>query len=463
MASTTTGAARQRRRGVKEPDDEGTVSEPEYNELRRRYDAASKTPPAAAEDGSESESDTAPTDKPFREPRWNFNTKEKNVTLLVDEDKAKKWSSFKTRTLYTLLMVVGFLVIVFGFHQVGCCVLVFSLQATMYAELVSLMFKQQVENEMPKFRRLYYYWFFVCVFFVYGRALMPHFEVHEFDTLFGLYFLEKGFVNKHHTAISFALYVGGFVSFVFSLRKRKHYKYQFSQYAYCHVALLIIVAQSTFMISNMFAGLFWFLLPCSLIIVNDVFAYICGFFFGRTPLIPKLSPKKTWEGFLGALVVTILWSFGFSRFMLQFEMMMCPQVGFHLGDFKGCTPTDIYTPQVIAHFPFTVAPIQFHMVCFAVFASIVAPFGGFFASGFKRAFKIKDFGSSIPGHGGVVDRMDCQVIMGMFTYVYYTNFIQRPDRISSALRMLERLTTDEQLVVFQSLQNVLTEAGILTG
>ncbi|KAL6999205.1 phosphatidate cytidylyltransferase [Sarracenia purpurea var. burkii] len=39
-----------------------------------------------------------------------------------------------------------------------------------------------------------------------------------------------------------------------------------------------------------------------------------------------------------------------------------------------------------------------------------SPFGGFFASGFKRAFKIKDFGNSISGHGGFTDRMDCQVL-----------------------------------------------------
>ncbi|CAK4709556.1 unnamed protein product [Aphanomyces euteiches] len=448
-----------RRRGNKESLQ--SLSDPETPEERRRYEALKET--NVTEDASESESDTgALGGQPLCEPRWNLSTKEKKVTLLVDEDKAKKWATFKTRTIYTLLMVVGFLFVVFQFKQVGCCLLVFSLQATMYAELVGLMFKQQVEDEMPKFRRLYHYWFFVCVFFVYGRALMPHFEVHEFDTLFGLYFLEKGFVNQHHTAISFALYTGGFVSFVFSLRKRKHYKYQFSQFAYCHIALLIIVVQSTFMISNMFAGLFWFLLPCSLIIVNDVFAYICGFFFGCTPLIPKLSPKKTWEGFLGALVITVIWSFLFSRFMLQFEMMVCPQLGFHL-DFKACTPAEIFVPQVVEKFPFTVAPIQYHMICFAVFASIVAPFGGFFASGFKRAFKIKDFGSSIPGHGGVVDRMDCQIIMGMFTYVYFTNFIQRPDRISSSIRMLDRLNTDEQLVVFRHLQSLLAEAGVLTG
>jgi hypothetical protein len=46
-----------------------------------------------------------------------------------------------------------------------------------------------------------------------------------------------------------------------------------------------------------------------------------------------------------------------------------------------------------------------------LFASIIAPFGGFFASGFKRAFKIKDFSDSIPGHGGITDKMDCQAVL----------------------------------------------------
>lgn len=54
------------------------------------------------------------------------------------------------------------------------------------------------------------------------------------------------------------------------------------------------------------------------------------------------------------------------------------------------------------------APFQLHALVMATFASLVAPFGGFFASGFKRAFDIKDFGDSIPGHGGLTDRMDCQ-------------------------------------------------------
>jgi phosphatidate cytidylyltransferase len=60
----------------------------------------------------------------------------------------------------------------------------------------------------------------------------------------------------------------------------------------------------------------------------------------------------------------------------------------------------------------------------ACFASLIAPFGGFFASGVKRAFNIKDFGDSIPGHGGMTDRMDCQFLMGVFSSIYYQSFIK---------------------------------------
>ena len=58
-----------------------------------------------------------------------------------------------------------------------------------------------------------------------------------------------------------------------------------------------------------------------------------------------------------------------------------------------------------------------------VFAALIAPFGGFFASGFKRAFKLKDFGASIPGHGGLTDRMDCQCIMGVCSYLYLKSVV----------------------------------------
>lgn len=83
-------------------------------------------------------------------------------------------------------------------------------------------------------------------------------------------------------------------------------------------------------------------------------------------------------------------------------------------------------PVELGHAPPAIpyAPFQIHSLVMATFASLVAPFGGFFASGFKRAFDIKDFGHSIPGHGGMTDRMDCQFMMGLFSYVYYSSLIR---------------------------------------
>lgn len=72
----------------------------------------------------------------------------------------------------------------------------------------------------------------------------------------------------------------------------------------------------------------------------------------------------------------------------------------------------------------------------ACFASLIAPFGGFFASAVKRAFKIKDFGHSIPGHGGLTDRMDCQFLMGLFAFMYYHSFIKVQNTCIIASRLL---------------------------
>lgn len=59
---------------------------------------------------------------------------------------------------------------------------------------------------------------------------------------------------------------------------------------------------------NIYSGLYWLIFPQGAIIVNDVFAYIFGISFGKTPLI-KLSPKKTWEGFLGGVLATYVFGF----------------------------------------------------------------------------------------------------------------------------------------------------------
>lgn len=77
------------------------------------------------------------------------------------------------------------------------------------------------------------------------------------------------------------------------------------QFAWTHITLLIFVTQSYLIIQNLFQGLIWFIVPVSMIICNDIMAYLFGTLCGRTPLI-KLSPKKTWEGFIGGGCATII-------------------------------------------------------------------------------------------------------------------------------------------------------------
>jgi phosphatidate cytidylyltransferase len=80
---------------------------------------------------------------------------------------------------------------------------------------------------------------------------------------------------------------------------------------------------SHFIVNNILEGLIWFWVPASLVICNDVFAYIWGITLGRTPLI-KLSPKKTVEGFVGAFWSTIIFALGWGTWFMRYDYMVCP-------------------------------------------------------------------------------------------------------------------------------------------
>lgn len=99
----------------------------------------------------------------------------------------------------------------------------------------------------------------------------------------------------------------------------------------------------------------------------------------------------------------------------------------------------------------------------ATFASLIAPFGGFFASGLKRTFKIKDFGDSIPGHGGMTDRMDCQFIMGFFAYMYYHSFIAvYKTSVGEVVELaIQGLSNDEIVRVVEGLSKHLVNQGVV--
>lgn len=381
--------------------------------------------------------------------------------LLVND--RNKYKSMLVRIYSSFWMIGGFAFIIYMGH-LYIWAMVVVIQIFMASELFNLLRKAHEDKHLPGFRLLNWHFFFTAMLFVYGRILNQRL-VNTVTSDHVLYKLVGSFI-KYHMVICYSLYIAGFMWFILTLKK-KMYKYQFGQYAWTHMILIVVFTQSSFTVANIFEGIFWFLLPASLIVINDIAAYFFGFFFGKTPLI-KLSPKKTWEGFIGASFTTLISAFMLANILGRFQWLTCPRKDLSTG-WLNCDPGPLYKPEHInltgwvpTWFPWkeiSVLPLQWHALCLGLFASIIAPFGGFFASGFKRAFKIKDFGDSIPGHGGMTDRMDCQMVMAVFAYIYHQSFIA-PQSYSVDMildQILMNLSFEEQQALYTRLGQMFQE------
>ena len=146
-----------------------------------------------------------------------------------------------------------------------------------------------------------------------------------------------------------------------------------------HIAYLINLDR--FNEQSGFIGLVLFLLFITQ--SNDVSQYIFGKLFGKHKIIPKVSPNKTWEGFLGGLATTTLLAILLAPFLTILTWQ------------QGC-----------------IAGLLIAAVGFV---------GDVVLSSVKRDLGIKDTGSMIPGHGGILDRMDSLMYTTpiFFHYFYY--------------------------------------------
>ncbi|KAL2264196.1 hypothetical protein VTK26DRAFT_472 [Humicola hyalothermophila] len=379
----------------------------------------------------------------------------------------KKKANFITRTFWTFVMIGGFFAALFMGH-VYILVIITAVQIISFKEVIAIANVPSRARDLQSTKSLNWYWLASTMYFLYGESVIYYLK--------HIVLVDKVLLPlaTHHRFISFILYVFGFVFFVGSL-KAGHLKFQFSQFAWTHMALFLIVVQAHFIMNNVLEGMIWFFLPAALVITNDIFAYICGITFGRTQLI-KLSPKKTVEGFVGAWVMTVLFGVILTNMLLRSKYFICPATNLGANIFTGleCDPNPVFIPRTYStpHLFFlpakytisvTMAPMQIHAFFWASFASLIAPFGGFFASGLKRTFKIKDFGDSIPGHGGMTDRMDCQFIMGLFAYIYYHTFIAfKRSSVSHVMELaIMELTADEQIDVIKGVLKYLSNQGVV--
>jgi phosphatidate cytidylyltransferase len=140
------------------------------------------------------------------------------------------------------------------------------------------------------------------------------------------------------------------------------------------------------MIRNSPEGVTWIFFLFFLVFSADIGAFYAGSFFGRHKLCPSVSPGKTIEGGLGGIILTTIVGMAFQSFFL---------------------------PAISTWSTF----------CLCICVGIIGPIGDLFESTLKRAGNIKDSGSILPGHGGILDRIDAILFVLPVLYFFKEHIV----------------------------------------
>ncbi|MDB4918434.1 phosphatidate cytidylyltransferase [Mucilaginibacter sp.] len=160
----------------------------------------------------------------------------------------------------------------------------------------------------------------------------------------------------------------------------------FTNIAFTFLGIIFAVVPFSFFHALAFVnGHYNFHFPLAFLLMlwtNDTGAYLSGRFLGRHKLFERHSPKKTWEGFIGGVLLTI----GTATILSHYF-------------------NDVYWKQ---------------WASMAIYISLVGTFGDLVESMFKRSINIKDSGGILPGHGGLLDRFDGLLLSAplVFTFLY---------------------------------------------
>ncbi|HLG02883.1 MAG TPA: phosphatidate cytidylyltransferase [Bacteroidia bacterium] len=119
---------------------------------------------------------------------------------------------------------------------------------------------------------------------------------------------------------------------------------------------------------------------------NDTMAYVCGRLFGKHKLLERISPKKTWEGFIGGFLFAVAGGWVVSKYYIEFSEM--------------------------------------EWMIIAAVISVTGTAGDLVESMFKRNTGVKDAGTLLPGHGGILDRFDGVLMASPFVVVLMLYFLR---------------------------------------
>jgi len=189
-----------------------------------------------------------------------------------------------------------------------------------------------------------------------------------------------------------------FLFLLFIVMIYKHEKVSFAAVTLVgFVAILIPLSLSCLLFIRYFEplrehGIFLMVFTLTVTFLGDSGAYFVGTFLGKHKMAPKISPKKSWEGFVGGLITA-----GLAGFAAPYVYEFCHVhlMGRGILDFN---------PWLFA--------------AAAVVCAALGVVGDFSASLVKRQCAVKDFGNIMPGHGGVLDRMDSVLFAAPFMYQF---------------------------------------------
>ncbi len=211
-----------------------------------------------------------------------------------------------------------------------------------------------------------------------------------FGTLCGVsiyllsFFIEKGSISYRYYFLIFPI-----VSCVYMIKLYKKFERKpFTNIAFTFLGIFYVAVPFALLNIAAFEGNVYnyeIIFGCLFILwASDTGAYFAGTFFGKRKLFERISPKKSWEGFFGGALLALIFAYGLSEFFHSISLVQWIIVG--------------------------------------VIIIIGGTFGDLVESLLKRSIEIKDSGTSIPGHGGFLDRFDGLLISAPFIVAYLEIF-----------------------------------------
>jgi phosphatidate cytidylyltransferase len=199
------------------------------------------------------------------------------------------------------------------------------------------------------------------------------------------FFIEQGTISYRYYYIIFPL-----VSCVYMIKLYKKFERKpFTNIAFTFLGIFYVAVPFSLLNIAVFEGIetynYEIIFGCLFILwASDTGAYFAGTFFGKSKLFERISPKKSWEGFFGGALLALIFAYGLSEF-------------FH-----------------------TLTLLQWMIVGLIIIVG--GTFGDLVESLLKRSIEIKDSGTSLPGHGGFLDRFDGLLISAPFIVAYLEIF-----------------------------------------